>query len=125
MVPLHQVNNLTTMVVFLPVLTRCSDAEASDYLSDAQDRQMSPVARMTGPSDPLGLTSGKEMAQQYHKVHGNRTERDKAKTLFESLKEKNDAQGGMARSGSRVITDDMADKATARSGFTTVPPEEL
>ena len=64
---------------------------------------MTPVARRTGPSDPLGLTSEKEVAQQYHKVHGNRTDRDKAKTPFESLKEKNDVQRGMARSGSREL----------------------
>lgn len=101
------------------------DVEGSDYLSDTQGRQMTPVARTTGPSDPLALTSEKEMTKEYHKVHGNKTDRDKAKVLFESLKEKNITQGGMARSGSRVITNDMADKATARSGFTTVPPDEL
>lgn len=110
---------------FLLLIPVFSDAEASDYLSDAQGRQMTPVARTTGPSDTLSLTSGKETTEEYHKIHQNKTDRDKAKALFESLKEKKSAQGGMARSGSKVITKDMADKATARSGFMTVPPEEL
>lgn len=101
------------------------DVEASDYLSDTQGRQMTPVARTTGPPDPLGLTSGKDMVKEYHEVHGNRTDRDKAIALFESLKEKNTAQGGMVGSGSKVIIEDMTDKATVRSGFITVPPEEF
>lgn len=87
---------------------------------------MTPVARTTGPPDPLILTSEKETVKEYHKVHGNRTERDKAKAVFEALKEKKTAQGfGMARSGSKVITKNMADKATVRPGFMVVPPEEL
>lgn len=63
-------------------LTLFPDVEASDHLSDAQGRQMTPVARTTGPSGPLSLTSGKEVAQQYHKIRGNRTDRDKAKTAL-------------------------------------------
>lgn len=87
---------------------------------------MTPVARNTGPPDPLVLTSGRGTAKEYHNVHGNKTNRDKAQAVLEALKEKKTAQGlGTTWTGTTAATKETANNATAQPGYkAVVPPKE-
>jgi len=64
--------------------THPSDVEPSSYLSDSQGRVVTPLARTTGPPDPLPPGSGPSPTRAYHRAHGNVTEHQKSQAELNS-----------------------------------------
>ncbi|MCJ1286381.1 hypothetical protein MMC26_005726 [Xylographa opegraphella] len=64
--------------------THPSDVEPSSYLSDSQGRTVTPLARTTGPPDPLPPGSGRSPTRAYHRAHGNVTEHQKSQAELNS-----------------------------------------
>lgn len=63
------------------------DAEISDYVSDTQGRQVTPIISPgRGPPDPLPLGTDPKTARTYHKAHGNKTELEKAEAYVAAEK---------------------------------------
>ena len=60
------------------------DVEPSTYLSDSQGHQVTPLARTTGPPDPLPPNSGRSPTRAYHKAHGNITHHQKSQAELNS-----------------------------------------
>ena len=60
------------------------DVEPSSYLSDSQGRTVTPLARTTGPPDPLPPGSGPSPTRAYHRAHGNVTEHQKLQAELNS-----------------------------------------
>ncbi|MCJ1392267.1 hypothetical protein MMC18_005134 [Xylographa bjoerkii] len=64
--------------------THPSDVEPSSYLSDSQGRTITPLARTTGPPDPLPPGSGPSPTRAYHRAHGNVTDHQKSQAELNS-----------------------------------------
>lgn len=63
------------------------DTETSDYVSDSQGRQVTPIISPGhGPPDPLPLGTTPKTARVYHKAHGNKTELAKAEAYVAAEK---------------------------------------
>lgn len=63
------------------------DTETSDYVSDSQGRQVTPIISPgRGPPDPLPLGTTPKTARAYHKAHGNKTELEKAEAYVAAEK---------------------------------------
>lgn len=88
--------------------THGSDAEVSDYLSDSQGRQTTPIAGTSGRPDPLFLASAPKNVRQYHRAQGNQTELEKAQTFLASMEARKRALGpGIEPGGTRLVTDEL------------------
>ena len=61
-----------------------SDVEPSTYLSDSHGNQVTPLARTTGPPDPLPPNSGRSPTRAYHRAHGNVTYHQKSQAELNS-----------------------------------------
>ncbi|KAI9810678.1 MAG: hypothetical protein M1827_006137 [Pycnora praestabilis] len=80
------------------------DSEASDYLSDNQGRQLTPQASATGPRD--AVPAGLKPNRAFHKVHGNKSTRERAKEVERAIKKKKrDVGPGFDRGGSTMLND--------------------
>lgn len=91
--------------------THPSDAEASDYLSDTAGRLVTPIARITGPPDPLHLPSEAGPTRAYHNAHGNRTERERAQAVLAACEARVASVGpGIDRGGCTMVTPEAREK---------------
>lgn len=91
--------------------THPSDAEASDYLSDTTGRLVTPIARSTGPPDPLHLPSEAGPTRAYHNAHGNRTERERAQAVLAACEARAMSVGpGIDRGGCTMVTPEAREK---------------
>lgn len=127
LLPPHQVNLQTFLTSKIILTVPLTDAEASDYLSDSRGRQVTPVARTTGPSDPMTLSTGRRTARAYHKAHGNATEAEKARAIHKAVAAKKRATGlGIERGGSTFVTPKMRERVDeGPSGISKVADEDL
>lgn len=91
--------------------THPSDAEASDYLSDTAGRLITPIARTTGPPDPLHLPSEAGPTRAYHNAHGNRTERERAQAVLAACEARVASVGpGIDRGGCTLVTPEARER---------------
>jgi hypothetical protein len=65
-------------------VTTPSDVDPSAYLSDANGKQITPLARTRGTPDLLPLGAGPSPTREYHRAHGNVTEEQKRQAVERS-----------------------------------------
>lgn len=83
----------------------------SDYLSDSQNRRVTPIASPDNPrSDSFNLATiprdeQAKVARAYHTAHENKTEAQKAQAVFDNLLQRRKNLGpGIERGGHTFVT---------------------
>lgn len=81
------------------------DTDVSDYLSDRHGRRTTPQTLSNGPQDALILPAKKQPLRAFNKVHGNKTDMEKAQAIFRGLERRKKAIGpGIERGGCTLVT---------------------